>query len=92
MAERSETIVNKSRKSDAIFLFIGILLIAFFAIGLTAEHHPQAFTSRYRYDYALESFIRFCKSIWFPAGVIGFPVFLISLISSLWHESKENKE
>ena len=84
--------MNKSRKSDAIFLFIGILLIAFLAIGLTAEHHPQAFTSRYRYDYALESFIRFCKSIWFPAGVIGFPVFLISLIISLWHESKENKE
>ena len=89
---RSETTVNRGRKADAIFIFIGMLLIAFFVVGLTAERNPQAFTSRYRYDYALESFIRFCKSIWLPAGIIGFPVFLISLIISLWHESKENRK
>ena len=29
--------MNKSRKSDAIFIFIGLLLIVFFAVGLTAE-------------------------------------------------------
>ena len=92
MTGRGGTMMNKNRKSDAIFIFIGILLIVFFAVGLTAERNPQAFTSRYHYDYALESFIRFCKGIWLPAGIIGFPMFLISLIISLWRESKENRK
>ncbi len=84
--------MNKSRKSDAIFIFIGLLLIVFFAVGLTAERHPGAFVSRYRYDYALEFFTGFCRTIWLPAGIIGFPLFLISLIVSIWRESKGSEK
>ena len=84
--------MSKGHKSDAVFLFIGLLLIVFFAVGLIAERNPQAFQSRYRYDYALESFILFCRSIWLPAGIVGFPVFLISLLVSLWRESGKKQK
>ena len=84
--------MRKDRKSEAVFIFIGLLLIVFFAVGLTAERNPDAFHSRYRYDYALDSFVGFCRSVWLPSGIIGFPVFLISLLVSLWRESRENRK
>ena len=79
----------KERKSSAVAIFIGLLLIVVFAVGLTVERDPGALTRRYRYDYALEQFGAFCAGIWLPAGIIGFPLFLISLIVSLIREKKE---
>ena len=82
----------KGRKSNAVAIFIGALLIVIFAVGLTCARNPGAFMQKYRYDFALEQFCTFCANWWLPAGIIGFPTFLISLILSLRQEHKENQQ
>jgi hypothetical protein len=63
-----------------------------FAVGLTVERNPGALKQRYRYDMALEMFGDFCAAVWLPAGIIGFPLFLVSLIISLIRERKEKDQ
>ena len=82
----------KGRKSGAVWIFVGALLIVIFAVGLSVENNPEVLIRRYRYDYALESFGAFCASVWLPAGILGFPIFLVSLILSLVRERKENRK
>lgn len=82
----------KARKSGAVAIFIGVLLIVVFAVGLIVQKNPSALISKYRYDFALEQFCAFCANWWLPAGIIGIPLFLISLITSLVRESKEKKQ
>ena len=82
----------KQKKSAAVFIFLGLLLIVIFAVGKVCEKNPAAFLQKYRYDYALESFCSFCVSCRLPAAIIGFPMFLISLIISLIRESKEKSD
>ena len=81
----------KGKKSTTVFLFAGLLLIVVFAVGQVCEKNPAAFLRKYQYDYALESFCSFCVDWWLPAGIIGFPMFLVSLIVSLVRESKEKR-
>ena len=81
----------KGRKSAAVSIFIGLLLIVVFVVGLVCEKNPSAFERRYRYSFALEQFRSFCVNWWIPAGIIGIPVFLISLIISLVRESREKE-
>ncbi len=81
----------KARKSGAVAIFIGVLLIVIFVIGLVLRRNPAAFMTKYRYDFALEQFCAFCANWWLPAGIIGIPLFLISLITSLVRESKEKE-
>lgn len=81
----------KGRKSGAVAIFIGLLLIVVFVIGLICEKNPGAFQRKYRYDYALEQFCAFCRGLWLPAGIIGIPTFVISLLISLRRESKEKE-
>ena len=59
------------------------------AVGLITEKNPAAFQRKYVYDLSLEQFCAFCRNWWLPAGIIGFPLFLISLILSLIRESRE---
>lgn len=75
-------------KSGAVAIFIGLLLIVIFVVGLIVDGNPRAFERKYRYDLALEQFGAFCSRIWLPAGIIGIPLFLVSLILSLVQESK----
>ncbi len=82
----------RGRKSGAVAIFIGILLIVIFAVGLAVDQNPGALTRRYRYDLALEQFGAFCSQVWIPAGIIGFPLFLISMIVSLVREKKEKEK
>ena len=82
----------RQSKSSAIFIFIGLLLIAVFVVGLLAERDPGIFTQKYRYDFALEQFTAFCREFWIPAGIIGFPTFLISLLISLAQEKKRREK
>jgi hypothetical protein len=82
----------KARKSGAVAIFIGVLLIVVFAVGLIVQKNPSALISKYRYDFALEQFCAFCANWWLPAGIIGFPLFLISMLLSLVRESKGNRE
>ena len=77
------------RNSGAVTIFIGLLLIVVFAVGLAVEKNPSVLTRSYRYDLALEQFGTFCSSVWLPAGIIGIPLFLISLIVSLIRERKD---
>ncbi len=79
----------KGKKSGAVAIFVGALLIVIFAVGLTCEKNPGAFMSRYRYNRSLELFCAFCVNWWLPAGIIGIPTFLVSLILSLVREGKE---
>ena len=72
----------RDNKTSTVFIFVGVLLIVVFGVGLT----------KYRYDYTLESFIHLCTEWWIPAGIIGIPMFLISLILSLYRESKADKQ
>ena len=76
----------KARKSSAVWIFLGALLVAVAVVGLVSTRNPDAFRSRYRMDYALDQFILFCVNWWIPAGIIGVPMFLISLILSLIRE------
>ena len=80
----------KERTSGAVLIFVGALLIVIFAVGLVVEKNPAALAQRYRYDMALESFGVFCSRVWLPAGIIGIPLFLVSLIISLARERKED--
>ncbi len=79
----------KGRKSGAIALFIGFLLIVVFVVGLLVDSNPNALKRPYYYNYAIEQFGAFCAGIWLPAGIIGIPLFLITLIVSLIRERKE---
>ena len=82
----------KGRKSGAVSLFLGLLLIVIFGVGMAVEQNPRALMQPQKYDHALKQFGTFCASIWLPAGIIGFPLFLFSLIKSLIQEHKANKE
>ena len=82
----------RENKSGAVAIFIGVLLIVVFAVGLICEKNPSAFVRKYQYDFALEQFCAFCRDWWLPAGIIGFPLFLISMLLSLVRESKGNRE
>ena len=79
----------KGRKSSAVLIFVGALLLVIFAVGLITSKNPDTFRPKYRYDYAWEQFIWICYQLWIPAGIIGFPLFLISLIISLVREHRE---
>ncbi len=81
----------RSRKSGAVSIFIGCLLIVVFVVGLLYQRNPGTFIRPNRYDFALEQFVAFCGEFWIPAGIIGIPLFLVSLILSLYRENKENK-
>jgi hypothetical protein len=80
---------TSARTSGAVGIFLGALLIAVMVIGLVASRNPGAFIRKYRYDFAWESFVSFCQNWWIPAGVIGIPTFLFSLIRALILESRE---
>lgn len=82
----------RNRKSGTVGIFAGLLLTAVFAVGLIAVRDPAAFIRKNSYDYTLEFAVNLCKTIWLPAGVIGIPLFLISLVRSLWLESKEKNQ
>ena len=82
----------KGRNSGSVLIFIGLLLIVIFAVGLAVEKNPGALNRPYRYDFALDQFGAFCARVWLPAGIIGIPLFLISLIVSLVREKKEKEK
>ena len=82
----------KSRKSGAVSLFLGLLLIVIFGVGLTVDQNPAALVQPKKYDHALLQFGTFCSAIWLPAGIIGIPLFLFSLIKSLIQEHRANRE
>ena len=79
----------KGSKSGAVFIFLGALLIVIFAVGIIVEKDSGALSQQYRYDLALEHFRAFCSYCWLPAGIIGIPMFLISLIVSLIREKND---
>ena len=81
----------KGRNSGAVAIFIGVLLIVIFVVGMIVDRNPNALAQKYRYNLALEQFGAFCSRVWLPAGIIGIPLFLVSLILSLVRE-KKNKE
>ena len=84
--------MSNNRKGEAVFIFIGVLLIVVFAVGYIADGNPDAFRLRYRSDYTMDFFVSFCRAVWLPAGIIGFPMFLISMIISLRNEAKEKRK
>ena len=84
--------MKRDRKSAAIFIFLGLLLIVIFAVGRIFSQDPSAFYNRYRVDRALDDFVYFCSQWWIPAGIIGIPMFLISFLLSLVREHKENQK
>ena len=81
----------RGRNSGAVAIFIGALLIVIFAVGLAVERNPNALMQKYRYDLSIEQFGVFCSKVWLPAGIIGIPLFLISLIVSLVREKKDKE-
>jgi hypothetical protein len=81
----------KGRKSAAVFIFLGALLTFVFAFGLVVQRNPGALSRQYRYDLALEHFRAFCANYWLPAGIIGIPMFLVSLIVSLVREKHDSE-
>lgn len=82
----------KGRNSGAVLIFIGLVLIVIFAVGLAVDKNPGALNRPYHYDFALDQFGAFCAGVWLPAGIIGIPLFLISLVVSLVREKKEKEK
>ncbi len=82
----------KGRNSGAVLIFIGLMLIVIFAVGLAVDRNPGALNRPYHYDFALDQFGAFCAGVWLPAGIVGIPLFLISLIVSLVREKKEKEK
>ena len=80
------------KKSGAVSIFIGLLLIVIFGVGLAVDNNPMALIRPHSYDFALEQFGTCCASVWLPAGIIGIPLFLFSFIRSLIKERKHNRE
>ena len=80
--------MRNGRKSDAVGVFLGALLTVVFAVGWICQKKPDAFLSPRRYDYALEAFCAFCRNWFLPAGIIGIPLLLISLLISLRRERR----
>ena len=80
------------KKSGAVSIFIGLLLIVIFGVGLAVDNNPMALIRPHSYDFALEQFGTFCASVWLPAGIIGIPLFLFAFIRSLIKERKHNRE
>ena len=89
--EEKELTRMKNRNSLAVLMFIGLLLIVVFAVGLAVDSNPSALKRPYRYDYAMEQFGTFCSGVWLPAGIVGIPLFLVSLIVSLVREKREKE-
>ncbi len=83
--------MRKEHKSLTVFLFLGMLLTVVFGVGMICSRNPGAFLPPHRYDYALESFLAFCRNWWIPAGLLGIPMFLVSLLLSLRQESREKQ-
>ena len=81
----------RGRNSGAVAIFIGALLIVIFAVGLAVDGNPNALMQKYRYNLSIEQFGVFCSKVWLPAGIIGIPLFLISLIVSLIREKKDEE-
>ena len=81
----------RGRNSGAVAILIGALLIVIFAVGLAVDGNPNALTQKYRYDFSIEQFGVFCSKVWLPAGIIGIPLFLISLIVNLIREKKDKE-
>ena len=79
----------KGRNSGAVLIFIGLMLIVIFAVGLAVDRNPGALNRPYHYDFALDQFGAFCAGVWLPAGI---PLVLISLIVSLVREKKEKEK
>ena len=80
----------KDSKPVTVFIFVGLLLVIIFVVGLVCTKNPAAFQTKYRYDYTLDWFCSFCADWWLPAGIIGIPMMLISVIFSL--RKGRNKE
>ena len=60
----------KRKKSGALLIFVGALLIVIFIVGMNVDRNPAFLQQKYRYDAALEWFGAFCAAIWLPAGII----------------------
>lgn len=82
----------KQEKSSAVWIFVGLLLVVIFIVGMVCEKNPSAFSVKYRYDLALEQFCSFCVAYRLPAAILGIPIFLVSLIMSLVRESKRDRQ
>ena len=81
----------KTKRSSAVTIFVGALLVVIFAVGLICSRNPMAFQQKYRYDVSLDQFCAFCADWWLPAGIIGFPMLLGSLVLTLIREAKDKK-
>ncbi len=81
----------RARSTSAVAIFVGALLIVVFFVGLAYTKNPGFVQRPYRYDFALEQFCGFCANWWIPAGIIGFPLFLVNLTIALVKESKEGR-
>ncbi len=82
----------KQRKSSTAFIFLGAVLTFCFVVGLMYEQNPETFVKMKEINVPREQFAAFCGS-WYPIlGLIGIPMFLISLILSLIREKKEDKQ
>ena len=82
----------KTKHTSAVSIFVGALLVVIFAVGLIASRNPSTFVQKNRYDYSLEQFVAFCSDWWLPAGIIGIPTLIGSLILSLVREAKDKQK
>lgn len=84
--------MRKEKKSIYFTLLLGLLLVVVFAIGMVCMNNPDALQDKYIRSFSITQICDFCVEYGLPAGIIGIPMFLISLIISLVRESKQNRD
>ena len=82
----------KGKNSSAVFIFLGALLSFGFGIGVAYMKNPGMLIRRGQFDISWEMFTAFCGKWYWLMGLIGIPMFLISLIISLVRERRANQE
>ena len=80
----------KQGKTSTVLIFIGLMLVVVFVIGLACSRNPDVFKRRYVYDYTLDKVCAFCADWYIPAGIIGIPMLVISVLVSLAKDKKSN--
>ena len=81
----------KTKQSSSVAIFVGALLVVIFVVGIVCSRNPGAFIQKNRYDITLEQFCAFCADWWIPAGIIGIPTLIGSLILTLVREARDKK-
>ena len=82
----------KDSKPVTVGILVGLLLTVISVVGFVCIRNPGAFRAENIHSYSVEQVCGFCMEVWLPAGIIGLPMLLVSMIVSMVRESRNNEQ